>query len=243
MQYELENGFWRVSAIAGIAKPGCVGDVATMLDMVPRQGHSNMRVMEVDDVCIGAIYSTGRQTRETLGYATPLTLHAGQLPGQLTGKLFGHGVAGNPDQTQGQTTCQTAAGQATLGQMQAQVIQAPLYYGTRSDGSMCFASDPKALSAMAEEVFEFLPGETQESIVIEPMSSLAVAPREHRFSLMKKLEAAIARCVPKKGVGSLLTGGLDPRALGTLTRPFIHTLHCFVHSLQKAERRITRRKR
>jgi len=117
----------------------------------------------------------------------------------------------------------------------------PLYYGYTETGSLCFASEVKALLEVTQEVREFPPQtwytpETGFCKFDVPVS----APTFERESaemareLRLRLECAICRCVAGEEMGAWLSGGLDSSAIVALARPHVRTLHTFAAGLEGA---------
>lgn len=188
--FELEKAQWQITGIAGIAKPGCVGEVATILDQM-RQGHATMNVAEVDDVCIGALYGPDKAPER----------------------------AGKP-------SCVEVV-EANTGHY----LLAPLYYGTRADGAMCFASEASALHAVLDQIHEFNPGQGDfKALAILPALGRSYDPTLPRTRT--RLESAL-RCIPRKSLNALLNAGSDAIALGRVARPLFDALHAMVGGLTR----------
>ncbi len=201
LKCELEKGPLQITGIAGIAKPGCVGEVAQILDCM-RQGHTRMNVAEVDDVCIGALYSAGKTKAHKEESQNLLSIEK-----QPTMEI-----------------AETNTGQYLL---------APLYYGTRSDGAMCFASEASALHAVLEQIHEFHPGHGD----FKALSTLPTLGQSQQDAALprsrSRLENALTRCLPRKSLGGLLNVGGDASALGSLARPLFDVLHSMVGGLTR----------
>ncbi len=99
----------------------------------------------------------------------------------------------------------------------------PLYYGI-SDGSVCFASEVKALLGWATEIREFPPGHyyhPREGITRYDEFSVRphgkINPEDGAAELRSRLSEAVAKCIHLSGeVGSWLSGGIDSSATATL---------------------------
>ncbi len=93
----------------------------------------------------------------------------------------------------------------------------PLYWGAASDGALCFASEMKALSGLADDVQELLPGTTVSSLSgvagYLPQTPAVAVPRDPADGIRlvrDTLMQAVERRLADGAVGAcLLSGGLD----------------------------------
>ncbi len=123
-----------MSGIAGIARPGRVAEVTSMLEALAHRGRAGLNVFEAEDSCLGAVSATGKlQAWDASG----VMVRDETGPGH-----FARAVAHN--------------GGFVLSRDPIGV--APLYYGHAPDGALCFASEVKALLTVSEQVHELPPG-------------------------------------------------------------------------------------
>lgn len=110
----------------------------------------------------------------------------------------------------------------------------PLYYG-ESEGCFCFASEAKALLALAKDVREFPPGHhfrPSEGFVpyatLPTTQSVEADPVESASELRRRLAAAVAKCVHiSADIGCWLSGGLDSSTVAGLARLQVPNLNTF----------------
>jgi asparagine synthase (glutamine-hydrolysing) len=189
-----------------------------MLDKMAYRGRAGRAVFEVDGVTLGQNGSAGATV------PLPQPDHARQVcdaagPGHLA-------------------WAQVTDRQLLLHRDQLGV--APLYYGRTYDGTLCFASEMKALLELTREVHELPPGHLYDGTQLSAYYQLALQPRltdqpEHiALELRRRLNSAVARCLGHGEVGAWLSGGLDSSALAALARPQVERLHTFAAGLPGA---------
>lgn len=117
---------------------------------------------------------------------------------------------------------------------------APLYYGRTDGGTLCFASEVKALMQVTWDV-HLLPaghsfdGETVSRHfrpVSDPMLTDSIP--ETAFGLKCRLQDAVRKCIRHPKMGAWLSGGLDSSAMVALARPHLDEMHTFAVGLQDA---------
>lgn len=116
---------------------------------------------------------------------------------------------------------------------------APLYVAT-CQGMECFASEPKALAAWAEDIREFPPGcycEPGEGTVpyYQPAKgeTLDVSPDTAAATLRKILSQSVRKALTQQdGAGVWLSGGLDSSALAAIVSEDVDGLMTFTVGMQ-----------
>jgi asparagine synthase (glutamine-hydrolysing) len=110
----------------------------------------------------------------------------------------------------------------------------PLYYGRMEDGTLCFASEAKALLEVTQDVQEFPPGTWYDSQVgfqrfyrVESGPDLNQAPETIATQLRLRLQQAVSRHADDETMGCWLSGNLNSSALAALARPHVGVLHTF----------------
>ena len=205
-----------MSGIAGIARPGKVAEVTSMLEALTHRGRAGLNVFEAEDSCLGAVSAVGK-------------LQAWDVSGVMVRDETGPGHYAR---------AVASGGGFVLSRDPIGV--APLYYGRSSDGALCFASEVKALLTVADQVHELPPGSSYDGSRFAQSSPLTAQPlrteppEQLAVLLRERLQAAVACCVTREHVGSWLSGGLDSSALVALARPLIGTLHTFAGGLAGA---------
>jgi len=110
---------------------------------------------------------------------------------------------------------------------------APLYYGHTADGSLCFASEVKALLEATSDVNELPPGHILDGTQLHPYEwitfkpSLQISSEEIAQELCRRLETAVQKHTGRGEAGVWLSGGLDSSLLAALARPHVQRLHTF----------------
>jgi len=117
---------------------------------------------------------------------------------------------------------------------------APLYYGRTADGSLCFASEVKALLEATSEVNELPPGHILDGTQLHPFEwitsqpLLQGLPENIALDLCHQLESAIKKHITGSEAGVWLSGGLDSSLLAALARPHVERLHTFSGGMPEA---------
>jgi asparagine synthase (glutamine-hydrolysing) len=110
---------------------------------------------------------------------------------------------------------------------------APLYYGRSADGSLCFASEVKALLEATSDINELPPGHILDGTQLHPYewitykTLLKLPPEEIALTLCRQLEIALEKHINGNEAGVWLSGGLDSSLLAALARPHVQRLHTF----------------
>jgi len=201
-----------MAGIAGIAATGRRADVDRMLDRIAHRGKAGRKVLETEHATLGAVWPACQ--------ATALRSE--------------------------QETVEDSAGwghYARAQMMKRLTLQrdpvgiAPLYYGRTAGGTLCFASEVKALRELAPDVHEMPPGHSYDGQVLEPYYRLQEqppfgdAPDALARELLRRLSAAVSRRVKGGTMGAWLSGGLDSSALSALASPQVGRLHTFASGL------------
>lgn len=206
-----------MTAIAGIVSPGKSALVDQMLDHLAHRGSAGKIVLEVNGATLGARWpqaQVGTDGNLKDGVAAD---RAGEARLAMA-KIEGNSVTLKRD---------------PLG-------VAPLYYGKTGDGSLCFASEVKALLPLTQTVYELPPGAFYKDGAVMPYyrlkrrEPLDQPPEVMARELRKKLETAVENCAARGEVGAWLSGGLDSSIMAALARPFENRFHTFAAGLPGA---------
>ncbi len=205
-----------MSGIAGIAKPGCVAEVAGMLSTIAHRGRAGWDTIEVDGVCLGAVSAVGKRP-------------ALDVPGSMV-----------RDETGPARFARAQVREGRLVLSRDPIGVAPLYHGLTADGALCFASEAKALLPITDHIEELPPGTTfdgERLRVMPPLTRQLLSndtPETLARQLRLRLQEAIARVMGRDTVGSWLSGGLDSSVMVALARPMVERLHTFAGGLAGA---------
>ncbi len=220
--------------MAGIIGINCNGkqeQATRMLDKITHRGTAGCKIIKDQKATLGAVWpetQTGptaprlRQQAAWDGYRPPLP-----DPAILTQKRGPFALAAiTPD---GLFLARDPLGIS------------PLYYGRTADGTLCFASEVKALLEVTQQIQEFPPGTWyhdrhgfQTFFKMGPKPALDQAADTVAENLRLRLEQAICRRLDDKVMGSWLSGGLDSSAMVALARPHVRQLHTFAAGLPGA---------
>lgn len=115
----------------------------------------------------------------------------------------------------------------------------PLYEGKLQDGTICFASEVKALVGVARDITEVTPGATgregeKPTTWMETGEPLKEGPREVAAALRSLLDRAIARRISGGVPGAWLSGGLDSSLISSLVRMHMPSVHTFAAGMEGA---------
>jgi asparagine synthase (glutamine-hydrolysing) len=117
---------------------------------------------------------------------------------------------------------------------------APLYYGRSADGSLCFASEVKALLEVSSDVNEIPPGHILDGTQLHPYEwitfqpLLKSLPEQIAEELCRQLETAVKKYLNDGETGVWLSGGLNSSLLAALARPHVQRLHTFSGGMPEA---------
>ncbi|MGB5873448.1 MAG: asparagine synthase-related protein [Bacteroidota bacterium] len=207
-----------MSAIAGIARPGEKTLVAQMLDSI---GHRGRAGREIVDTAAG-----------TLGVAwTPSQAGAADV-------LRNNQTAADDAGDGHRASVRATDGKLLLTRDPLGV--APLYYGRTEDGTLCFASEVKALLKVTSDANELPPGHHYDGTTLESYFRLQTLPETSDpleqvvAQLRARLETSVRKRISGKIIGSWLSGGLDSSTLAALARPHVKTLHTFAAGIPGA---------
>ena len=117
---------------------------------------------------------------------------------------------------------------------------APLYYGHTADGTLCCASEVKALLEATSDINELPPGNILDGTQLHPHDwitykpLLKFPPEQIAQELCRQLERAVKKHLTGSEAGVWLSGGMDSSLLAVLARPHVGRLHTFSGGLPGA---------
>ncbi|MEN6410922.1 MAG: asparagine synthase-related protein, partial [Anaerolineaceae bacterium] len=200
-----------MTAIAGIARPDKEQEVHRMLNIMKHRGPVGEEVLDIQGVTFGANWTASQTTTRDM-------LRQDHLAADCAGRS---------------RFAQAAPESAGFVLKRDPVGIAPLYFGRMADGTLCFASEAKALLGMAENIQELSPGCILEKGVVKPYSQvkrkavISASPAEMARQVHDLLLNAVQVCIHSDTMGSWLSGGLDSSAIASLARPYLKHLHTF----------------
>ena len=201
-----------MSGIAGIAESGMRNEVNQMLNIIDHRGPDGREILTTAGVTLGAVWAKTQKEN---------VLKSEEQPAVMDCVAGGH-VA----------RAQVRNGKLEL--IRDQLGIAPLYYGQNENGSLCFASEVKALLEMTNDVHAIPPGHRYDGNNMRPhfpvreKSLITKGADEIAIGLKERLDDAVANFVKDYDeIGSWLSGGLDSSALTALACPYVDTIHTF----------------
>lgn len=219
-----------MAAIAGIALPGRQQKVVQMLQKLSHRGNDRTKMLEKRGVTMQSAWTAG------LTRPAPLSMQMSAVWDGLSTPLP------NPNSLSKRTEPFALAAISADGLFLARDLLGvrPLYYG-KTDGSLAFASEVKALLPVTKDIHEFPPGTwyTPEKGFNRfgelksgklPYQDVKKIASELRLVL----EQAIIRRAAADEMGTWLSGGVDSSAIAALARPHVRVLHSFVSGVKGA---------
>jgi asparagine synthase (glutamine-hydrolysing) len=220
-----------MSGIAGVARQGETALVTRMLEKISHRGRGRPRIFEKQGVTLGVVANSPDSIKQPASFPDRAVWDGPRppLPIEEQIRLARSAFSLASSNYNGLFLARDALG-----------IR-PLYYGRTSSGSLCFASEVKALLEATRKVYEFLPGYWVDSedrphqfftLNLESAQNLPVESLAARLHLL--IEQAILRRIDGPVMGCWLSGGLDSSAIAALVRPHLNTLHTFAGGLDGA---------
>ncbi len=207
-----------MAGIAGILKGGQKTQVEQMLGIISHRGKDGKKTLELPDATIGIVWSSPE---------------AESVQNQLLEKC----VIDGPGYGQ-QASVKVEDKKISLYRDELGV--SPLYYAKTNDGSICFASEVKALLALSNDIYELAPGHIlsestpQKYFELKEKEPYGDDPKIIALELRKRLETVIRRRIKGEVFGSWLSGGLDSSIIAAIARPFVKTLYTFTTGIKDA---------
>jgi asparagine synthase (glutamine-hydrolysing) len=200
-----------MSAIAGIAQPNQKRKVQRMLQKMAHRGPAGNEVKEINGVTLGVAW-----TESQIGAVDELKKHS--IARDFAGESHFASAQAAPD---------------SLTLKRDPLGVAPLYYGKTKDGSLCFASEVKALLEVTKHIEELPPGTSMKNgkskpyFRLEKKEPLQESPEIVTAELRKRLNNSVKKCIKSDRIGSWLSGGLDSSTMAALAKSHVKNLYTF----------------
>lgn len=206
-----------MSGIAGVSKPGKKHTVKKMLKKISHRGNAGWKVKEIENATLGIVY-TKSQKKSLSRLMQKNEASDGGGSGHLAlAKVKENGIILKRD---------------PLG-------VAPLYYGEDGEGTLCFASEVKALIDFCSDVKLVPPGckldeeQVTSYYELEKKEPLKIEPEIIAKHLRHLIKSAIERKTDQAAeLGCWLSGGLDSSAMASLSSANGHKLYTFAAGLE-----------
>jgi asparagine synthase (glutamine-hydrolysing) len=200
-----------MSGIAGIARAGEKKTVEAMLDRIAHRGRAGRGVIETENATLGVVWTKAQERAGDI-LKKDKTVFDGAGPGRFA------------------SARETADG---LCLTRDPLGAAPLYHGLDSTGTLCFASEVKALAPLAGRVSELQPGHRFENgspvryFTLKKETPVDDPPMTIASNLKHALSSAVENCAAADTAGAWLSGGLDSSVLSALAKKYVSRLHTF----------------
>ncbi|MCK4364400.1 MAG: asparagine synthase, partial [Candidatus Aminicenantes bacterium] len=206
-----------MSGIAGVNKPGKEHTVKKMLKKISHRGNAGWKVKKIENATLGIVY-TKSQKKSLSRLMQKNEASDGGGSGHLAlAKAKENGIILKRD---------------PLG-------VAPLYYGEDGEGTLCFASEVKALIDFCSDVKLIPPGckldeeQVTSYYELEKKEPLKIEPEIIAKHLRHLIKSAIERKTDQAAeLGCWLSGGLDSSAMASLSSANGHKLYTFAAGLE-----------
>jgi asparagine synthase (glutamine-hydrolysing) len=220
-----------MSGIAGIAREGETVLVTRMLEKIAHRGNGRPRIFERKGVTLGVVTNSPDSIKQPVSFPNRAVWDGPRPPLPFAEQL------------------RLARGAYSLASINYNGLFLardplgirPLYYGRTNSGSLCFASEVKALLEATGKVHEFQPGYWVDSedlphqfypLNLRPPTDLPLESLAARLHLL--IEQAVLRRIDAPVMGCWLSGGLDSSSMAALASPHLDTLHTFAGGLEGA---------
>lgn len=200
-----------MSGIAGIARAGERKTVEAMLDRIAHRGPAGRGVIETENATLGVVWTKAQERAGDI-LRKKKTVYDGAGPGRFA---FARDIFGG-----------LCLERDPLG-------AAPLYHGPDRAGTLCFASEVKALLPLVGRVSELPPGCRLDNgslvryFTLQKEIPVADTPEATANNLKRVLSAAVEKCAGGDTAGAWLSGGLDSSVLSALAKKHVSRLHTF----------------
>lgn len=207
-----------MSGIAGIKKAGSKALVEKMLKKMSHRGKNGMKVYETNKATIGVLWPPPQA----------------DFAFSNSEKIFIQDSAGNGHLAKAELV------NGTLKLERDELGIAPLYYGKTSDGTLCFASEVKALLLSTNDVNEFPAGHVSEDekltqyFQLQKHDEIDESPEAIASKLRQLLTNSILVRIKPDSFGSWLSGGLDSSVFAALAKPYVKSFHTFSAGIKNA---------
>lgn len=205
-----------MAGIAGIAQPDKRRDLESMLARLPHRGRAGRNIMECRGTTMGAVWPS----MQASAFSADEKVVKDSAPDDRLAAV------------------QIVNDRPFL--VRDLFGVAPLYYGRTAAGTLCFASEVKALLRQTNDINLLPPGHSYDGEVLaqhfhlKPQTPVPDSAIEVAGTLRQKLEDAVQKCVHNTTMGSWLSGGLDSSAMVALARPLVKDLHTFAVGVRDA---------
>lgn len=203
-----------MAAIAGIFAENCENDVVKMLDLIRYRGRGEIAVDRLPGATLGIVRNdTETHTAGEDEVVDRISDHQYAAAGLINGRPF---MERDPFGV------------------------APLYYGRRKDGALCFASEVKSLKAATDDIREFPAGCRYDGAFLERYFELREKPPLNEnpalltAKLRERLEKALQNQIHADEAACFLSGGLDSSLLAALARRHVKKLRTFAAGVEGA---------
>lgn len=207
-----------MAGIAGILKHGEKPRVMSMLETISHRGGHGKAVFEYDNATIGMVWAEHEEESVLNDQRQGVF---GDGPG------FGHLI-------------KITNSHGHWHFYRDELGVAPLYYSYTDTGTLCFASETKALMRISSTVIESPPGFIMTDSVKTPFFKLEKKtpvpddPEAIAIELINRLTMCVTRRITSDTIGSWLSGGLDSSTIAALARPWVKELHTFAGGVRNA---------
>lgn len=207
-----------MAGIAGIATENAEAEVKEMLKTIRHRGSESISVFENEGTTLGLVWNESEN--------------------EMVKKYLEEGIVADNNGSGHYALVKPENGNFTM--FRDELGVAPLYLGKDETGTICFASEVKALKEVSGSIYEIPPGHSFDGnnfksyFTLEPGIPQENEPEKIAVRLRSVLDKVISERISTDTIGSWLSGGLDSSAISAIAARHVKHLKTFAAGMEGA---------